>query len=278
MPRPGSVDVLSAPPRTAPRPAALPVMPRTSETHASPLPLRELFAVRPGEVEAAACGSRELAPATDWNALEPRSFWYRAGRPLLDLLLLVATLPLALPLVACVALASAIAFRSWRRIFFVQPRIGYRGRSFSLVKFRTMSEPAGTVFEAWSNGDRARVTPFGRFLRSTHLDELPQLYNVLRGEMSFIGPRPEMVEVESWAASELPGFSERLAIKPGITGLAQVTQGYTPRDVEAYRRKLAINRQYLASLSFASDLSILARTALWMLRGRGWKWRRAGGH
>jgi lipopolysaccharide/colanic/teichoic acid biosynthesis glycosyltransferase len=105
------------------------------------------------------------------------------------------------------------------------------------------------------------------------LDELPQLYNVLRGEMSFIGPRPEMVEVEAWASDQIPGFTERLAIKPGITGLAQVTQGYTPRDVDAYRRKLAINREYLATLSMSRDLGIVVRTALWMLRGRGWKWR-----
>lgn len=251
-------------------------MPRTTETSADSLPLRELFAVQPDEL-APTRATTNACPATDWRALEPRGAWYRVGRPALDIVLLASTLPFALPLVAAVALASTVAFGSPRKVFFVQPRIGHRGRPFALVKFRTMSEPKGTVFEAWSNGDRARVTPFGRFLRSTHLDELPQLYNVLRGEMSFIGPRPEMVEVEQWAAAEVPGFTERLAIKPGITGLAQVTQGYTPRDVAAYRRKLAINREYLASLSFPRDMGILARTALWMLRGRGWKWRGSSG-
>lgn len=251
-------------------------MPRTTETSASSLPLRELFAVQPSEL-AHEQGPSSAPPAVEWDKLEPRGLWYRAGRPALDAALLVITLPIAVPLLGAVALASSIAFGSPREVFFVQPRIGHRGRPFALVKFRTMSEPKGTVFEAWSNGDRARVTPFGRFLRSTHLDELPQLYNVLRGEMSFIGPRPEMVEVEQWAASEVSGFSERLAIKPGITGLAQVTQGYTPRDVDAYRRKLQINREYLATLSFTSDMSILVRTTLWMLRGRGWKWRRSGG-
>ena len=95
----------------------------------------------------------------------------------------------------------------------------------------------------------------------------------LRGDMSFIGPRPEMAEVEAWANTEVPGFSDRLAIKPGITGLAQVTQGYTPRDAEAYRRKLAINLEYLARLSWQSDLEILGRTLVWMALGRGWKWR-----
>lgn len=249
-------------------------MPRTTETSASSLSLRELFTVEPGEFAAAPAAAPSTASAPDWEALEPRTRWYRFGRPILDALLLVGTLPLAVPLVALVSLASVVAFRSWRHVFFIQARVGHRGRVFQLVKFRTMSEPKGTAFEAWSNGDRARVTPFGRFLRSTHLDELPQLYNVLRGEMSFIGPRPEMVEVEQWAAREITGFGERLAVKPGITGLAQVTQGYTPRDVEAYRRKLAINREALASLSLAGDLSILLRTGLWMLRGRGWSWRR----
>lgn len=251
-------------------------MPRTSETSASSSSLQKLFTVHPGEVTAASTPDPSTGPSTasgpDWEALEPRTLWYRAGRPVLDSLLLVSTLPIALPLMALVSLASMVAFRSWRRVFFIQPRIGYRGRVFQLMKFRTMSEPTGTVFAAWSNGDPARVTPFGRFLRSTHLDELPQLYNVLRGEMSFIGPRPEMVEVEQWALSEIPGFDERLAVKPGITGLAQVTQGYTPRDVEAYRRKLAINRQFIASMSIAGDLAILVRTGLWILRGRGWSW------
>jgi lipopolysaccharide/colanic/teichoic acid biosynthesis glycosyltransferase len=248
-------------------------MPRLHETQAQSLPLRELFAVEPSSKLAANGSSPSRATAPDWSALEPRSAWYRLGRPALDASLLVATLPLAIPLTCAVACASAVAFGSVRRVFFVQPRAGHRGRIFQLVKFRTMSEPKGTTFEAWSTGDRARVTPFGRFLRSTHLDELPQLYNVLRGEMSFIGPRPEMVEVEAWASDQIPGFTERLAIKPGITGLAQVTQGYTPRDIDAYRRKLAINREYLATLSMTRDLGIVVRTALWMLRGRGWKWR-----
>ncbi len=250
-------------------------MPRSLETQAESLPLRELFAVdlRPEATPDQPAARREAAP--DWAALEPRTLWYRAGRPALDVGLLLVALPIAVPLTLAVAGASAIAFGSVRRVFFLQPRTGHRGRVFELVKFRTMSEPKGTTFEAWSTGDRARVTPFGRFLRSTHLDELPQLYNVLRGEMSFIGPRPEMVEVEAWASDEVPGFSERLAIKPGITGLAQVTQGYTPRDVDAYRRKLAINREYLATLSMSRDLGIVVRTALWMLRGRGWKWRSA---
>ncbi len=248
--------------------------------HTDPPELRELVLppARPSRTRTAAAAPHEVQgepvfeAAVDWNALEPRGVWYRVGRPLADELLLALTLPPALVLIALVALANAIAFGGFKRAFFIQPRVGHRGRIFKLIKFRTMREPSGTVFESWSNGDVARVTAMGRFLRSTHLDELPQLFNVLRGEMSFIGPRPEMIEVEEWACANVPGFLERLAIKPGITGWAQITQGYTPKDVAAYEHKLALNREYLSKLSLRADLGIVARTLVWMVMGRGWRW------
>jgi lipopolysaccharide/colanic/teichoic acid biosynthesis glycosyltransferase len=212
----------------------------------------------------------------DWERLAPRGAWAEIGRPLLDEALLALVILPALAIGLGVALANAISHRSFRRVFFVQERVGYRGRIFRLVKFRTMKEATRGEFASWSEGDRARVTRFGRFLRSSHLDELPQLINVLRGEMSFIGPRPEMIEVEEWANANVPGFVERMAIKPGITGLAQVTQGYTPRDVQAYCAKLELNRAYLRRLSCTTDLAVLAATFCWMLRGRGWRWNDKG--
>ncbi len=231
------------------------------------------------EPQLVAAGDRDPLPerfeeAVDWERLTPRGAWSSFGRPLLDELLLALTLPPALVLIALVAVANALAFGSLRRVFFIQPRVGHRGRIFRLIKFRTMSEPTGSIFEAWAGGDVARVTRFGKFLRSTHLDELPQLFNVLRGEMGFIGPRPEMLEVEEWACANVPGFLERMAIKPGITGWAQITQGYTPKDVDAYARKLELNREYLARLSFTTDMGILARTFVWMVMGRGWRWKK----
>jgi lipopolysaccharide/colanic/teichoic acid biosynthesis glycosyltransferase len=214
--------------------------------------------------------------AIDWDALAPRHAYARIGRPLLDAAILCAVAVPALAIGSLVLLVNAIVFRSVCKAFFVQPRIGLRGRVFHLVKFRTMREAPHGNFESWSRGDRARVTAFGTFLRNAHLDELPQLINVLRGEMSFIGPRPEMIEVEHWASEHVPGFVERLAIRPGITGLAQITQGYTGRDVDAYREKLAINRDYIERMSLAFDLAIIARTVAWMLRGKGWDWRAQG--
>jgi len=132
------------------------------------------------------------------------------------------------------------------------------------LKFRTMVDGAGD--------DRERVTRFGRFLRNTHLDELPQFWNVLRGDMCLVGPRPEMLATERWAAEHCPEFAERLVLRPGLTGLAQVTQGYTREgDVRAYREKVAWNLRYRERLSLTGDCAILMRTALWMLRGRGWR-------
>jgi len=207
----------------------------------------------------------------DWAALEPRTFYARVGRPCFLGLILLLGSPFAIVAAALIAPINVVVFGSVSRIFFLQPRVGRHGRVFSIWKFRTMREARRSSHDSWSSGeDGLRVTRFGRFLRSSHLDELPQLFNVLKGDMDLIGPRPEMVEVETWAAENVPGFTERLAIRPGLTGLAQITQGYTGNDAVAYAEKLEINLEYLRSMSFALDVSIVARTAVWMLAGRGW--------
>jgi lipopolysaccharide/colanic/teichoic acid biosynthesis glycosyltransferase len=198
--------------------------------------------------------------------------YLRFGRPFLRALLLLCALPPALVLALPIALVNCIQFRSVRRILFRQERVGLGGRVFWILKFRTMRESRASSFDSWGGElDRLRVTPFGRFLRNTHLDELPQLWNVLFGEMDFIGPRPEMVEIHGWACTNVPGFEERTALLPGMTGLAQVIQGYASRDAAQYRRKLALDRRYIERVSLALDLEILVRTALWMARGRGWQ-------
>jgi len=200
-----------------------------------------------------------------WETLEPTGAYARRWRtPFLwsvSLGLALGGLVFAFP----IALVNACLYGP-TGIFFVQPRVGYRGRLFRLLKFRTMSGRPG------DGPDRLRVTRFGRFLRNTHLDELPQLVNVLCGEMSLIGPRPEMLDIEAWAGGFLPRFSERLVLRPGLTGWAQVTQGYAgDGDEIAYARKLAINDRYREALSFGADLHILYRTVLWVLRARGWR-------
>jgi lipopolysaccharide/colanic/teichoic acid biosynthesis glycosyltransferase len=202
--------------------------------------------------------------AGEWKGLVPPGLYARRLR---TTLLLVATLPLvplALLLALPIACANLWIHGSLRRVFFTQLRVGWRGQIFLLYKFRTMLDVPGD--------DSARVTRFGRFLRNTHLDELPQLWNVLRGDMCLIGPRPEMISTERWAARHVPGFSERLCLRPGLTGFAQITHGYTDDgDLFAYREKLRLNRRYREELSLGLDAVILTRTVLWMLRGRGWR-------
>jgi len=206
-----------------------------------------------------------LLRAGDWDALEPRGGYARVVRtPLLYVLALAACLP-ALLVAVPIAIVNAIVQGGCSHVFFRQDRLGRRGQAFTLLKFRTMRGTRG------EGSDVQRVTRFGRWLRNTHMDELPQLWNILRGDMTLIGPRPEMISIERWAARHVPAFTERLVLRPGITGRAQITQGYTPDgDLAAYERKARINAEYLRSVSLVGDLRILFLTAIWVLRGRGW--------
>lgn len=227
--------------------------------------------------QSSAPGPAPLEPngTPDWAALQPAGLYARLGKPLLEGLILALGLPLAALLALPVALANAVAFRSLERVLFAQERIGYRGRRFTLYKFRTMRDTPAGAFASWSEGgDGARVTALGRFLRNSHLDELPQLFNVLRSDMALIGPRPEMADIEQWAEGEIPGFGSRLCVRPGITGWAQVRQGYTGRDVAAYERKFELGLEYAGHLTLGRDLCILCLTARDMLGLRGWRWRK----
>jgi lipopolysaccharide/colanic/teichoic acid biosynthesis glycosyltransferase len=235
-----------------------------------PTALRELM--RPLRAPGDQLVDGETRQVADERAGHP-SFYVRRGKRWFDLGLLALCLPVALLLALPIAALNWLLFRTWREILFTQPRIGRGGRPFRLYKFRTMRAARAGAFDSWSNGgDQLRVTRFGRLLRNSHLDELPQLLNVARGEMSLIGPRPEMVEIEHWAQREVPGFGVRLAARPGITGLAQVVQGYTGRDVEAYREKLELSLTYLRTMSLRCDLWILWRTAWTMVKLDGWRW------
>jgi lipopolysaccharide/colanic/teichoic acid biosynthesis glycosyltransferase len=142
------------------------------------------------------------------------------------------------------------------------------GRPFVLYKFRTMrvdAEKHGVRFAV--QGD-VRVTPIGRFLRLSRLDELPQLWNVLRGEMSLVGPRPERPEFIAELTRQVPGYLDRLGLKPGLTGLAQVVNGYD-NNIERFRRKVALDLLYLQNCCVWNDLKIMLRTVAVVLTGKG---------
>ncbi len=189
----------------------------------------------------------------------PSGLYPRRIRPVLGAALVAC---LAVPTLAVCAVIATLHVALYRRasdVFFRQQRAGRWGVPFTMVKFRTMwPDTAG----------KPRATRLGAALRRSKLDELPQLWNVVRGEMSLIGPRPEMLELEAWAEIHVPGFGERLCIRPGITGLAQVVQDSTPAEVDLYREKLRLNRAYVERMSLRNDFWILVRTAARPLRPR----------
>jgi lipopolysaccharide/colanic/teichoic acid biosynthesis glycosyltransferase len=142
------------------------------------------------------------------------------------------------------------------------------GRHFTLYKFRTMRRDAERHGARFATRNDSRITPVGRFLRKTRLDELPQLWNVLRGEMSLVGPRPERPEFVEELSFQIPDYLQRLGLKPGLTGVAQIVNGYD-NELEGFRRKVAFDVLYLQNCSLWNDIKILFRTIGTVLTGSG---------
>jgi lipopolysaccharide/colanic/teichoic acid biosynthesis glycosyltransferase len=182
-----------------------------------------------------------------------------------DVVLAAALTVPALPV--SLVIAAVVAARRDGPILYAQTRVGRHGVPFRILKFRTMRVDAERDEARWADVDDPRQTPPGRFLRRWRLDELPQIVNVLRGDMSFVGPRPERPAfVESLQAS-LPFYAWRHVIRPGLTGWAQVNAPYGA-SVEDAKRKLEYDLYYVRHQGFLLDLLIVTRTAGAMLRGR----------
>jgi lipopolysaccharide/colanic/teichoic acid biosynthesis glycosyltransferase len=177
-------------------------------------------------------------------------------------------LPVALPIMAVIALA--IRMDTGGPILFRQKRVGHAGRLITVYKFRTMCESAiDDELRAAMTGDGdERVTRVGRILRKFRVDELPQIFNILKGEMSWIGPRPEAEVLSRWYQREIPFYRYRHVVKPGISGWAQVNQGHVA-DVEQVHRKLQYDFYYIKYFSPWLDLLILLRTIKTILTGFG---------
>ena len=185
-----------------------------------------------------------------------------------DFVVAVAVLPLALPVMALVAIA--IQADSGGPVLFRQMRVGHAGRGIRVYKFRTM-RPVRVEDElraAMTDENDDRVTRVGRFLRRTRIDELPQIFNILKLEMSWIGPRPEAEVLSVLYTRELPYYRYRHVVKPGISGWAQVNQGHVA-DVEQVHRKLQYDFYYIKYFSPWLDILILFRTIRTMLTGFG---------
>lgn len=184
-----------------------------------------------------------------------RAAGYRFRKPLFDITIIVVTLPASLPLLALIALAILVTM-GWPFLF-PQQRLGQNGAAFRMWKFRTMCKVAGGA--PVTAVDDARITPLGGFLRRAHVDELPQLVNVLCGQMSLVGPRPEQPELARDYTRQLPAFAHRLLVPAGMTGWAQINSPYAG-DFAQSEIKLSFDMYYMVNRSHALDLEILART------------------
>jgi lipopolysaccharide/colanic/teichoic acid biosynthesis glycosyltransferase len=194
---------------------------------------------------------------------------YGKMKRIAELLLSIVAIPLFLPLMMIVAVL--IKLDSKGPVLFTQERMGYRGRPFRIYKFRSMSNArpaseghAAAITEA---GDR-RITRVGKHIRRFRIDELPQVFNVLKGDMSWIGPRPEAELLSVWYEVELPFYRYRHIVRPGITGWAQVNQGHVAELADVHW-KLQYDFFYIKNFSFWLDVLILARTVRIILGGFG---------
>jgi lipopolysaccharide/colanic/teichoic acid biosynthesis glycosyltransferase len=198
------------------------------------------------------------------------NFVYLRFKQWIDIAVAVALLPLLLPMFAVIGLL--IRLDSSGPVFFRQPRMGFQGDTFRVWKFRSMvhgeSAASANRDAAITRNADPRITRLGHVLRKSRLDELPQVFNILRGEMSWIGPRPEAVPLSHWYEKELPFYRYRHIVRPGISGWAQVNQGHVA-DVDDVRGKLHYDFYYIKNFSVWLDVLIAMRTVATILTGFG---------
>ena len=176
---------------------------------------------------------------------------------------IIATLPISLFAALCIKLESH------GPIFYSQVRCGEKGKLFTLYKFRSMTADAEKETGAvWAEDNDPRITKVGRIIRKLRIDEIPQMWNVLRGDMSFVGPRPERPEFVGELKELIPFYEERMHVKPGITGWAQVCREYGA-SIEDALEKLQYDLYYIKNMNFLFDLKIMIATAKIILLKRG---------
>lgn len=208
---------------------------------------------------------------TPLSGLSPNEFGsllpsrqYLVVRRALEWGMTVLFLPLLLPILGVVALI--VRMDSPGPVFFLQTRIGRRGRAFRMIKFRTMF--VGVPGPSFTTSSDPRITRCGHFLRLCRLDELPQLFNILKGDMSWVGPRPEAASLEKGYVRDIEHFALRSIVRPGVTGWAQINQGYA-HEADAMRAKLEYDLYYLKHCSLWLDMVIVLRTFAVVFRGTG---------
>jgi lipopolysaccharide/colanic/teichoic acid biosynthesis glycosyltransferase len=215
-------------------------------------------------------GRIDLEDTDAWSFLEQtrsHSIWIRVffiAKSLLEPV--IATVGLIVLAPVLLLLMLIIRAESPGAPIFSQNRLGYRGRPFWIYKLRTMRPAKEGDAPRWATEESDRITAVGKFLRKSRLDELPQLFNVMRGELSFVGPRPERPEFYELLAKDIPLFQSRLIVKPGLTGWAQVSAGYVSGVAES-KMKLEYDAYYIRNMSPALDLLIWIQTIGVLIRG-----------
>ena len=187
----------------------------------------------------------------------------RILKRIIDVTVSVLAIILIMPVMLIFTLI--IKFTSEGPVLFIEKRLGMSGKQFMMYKFRTMlnTDEKDTI------EDKDRITPFGRFLRRMHLDDLPQFYNVLKGDMSIVGPRPETPETMEILKKEIPYYSKKLSIKPGITGWAQIKYRKYSDPIADVKKRLQFDFFYIENISLTLDLKIMFNTLFHILSMRG---------
>ncbi|MWQ03464.1 exopolysaccharide biosynthesis polyprenyl glycosylphosphotransferase [Glaesserella parasuis] len=201
----------------------------------------------------------------DLGTLQPSGI-YQIIKRVIDVIAVLITLPITI----CIMLITAIAIRleSKGNVLFIQKRVGQGRKEFNLYKFRSMCQDSEKDGAKFATTNDMRITKVGKFIRKTRIDELPQFFNVLKGDMSLIGPRPEQKVFVDKFIKEIPFYNYRHIVKPGISGLAQVIQGYTA-DVNDTKIKLQYDLYYIKNFSIWLDILIVFKTIKTMLTGFG---------
>ena len=243
------------------------------------IPMQELLELRMQgvKIEEATSWLEKISGKIEIDSLYPSWLVFSAGfrrsttfifvRRLLSISISLIGLILAAPMIPFIMLA--IRLDSKGPVFYTQARVGKAGQVFKVVKFRTMRHDAEAANgPQWAGDNDPRVTRVGKFLRTSRLDEIPQLWCVLKGDMAFVGPRPERPEFIEWLSKEIPYYGVRHMVRPGVTGWAQVKYKYGS-TIEDAREKLQYDLYYIKNASIGFDLLIMFQTVKTVLLRRG---------
>ena len=193
--------------------------------------------------------------------------WEESAKRLTDITVSILILTISSPI--WIFAAIAIRLNSPGPLVYSQERVGFNGKLFYMHKFRSMYQDAESrTGPVWATSNDPRITSVGKFLRKTRLDEIPQFFDVVRGEMSLVGPRPERPHFVEMLSKEIPLYKRRLSVKPGITGWAQIKQGYDT-SIEDVKSKVRYDLFYIENMSFRMDIKILLMTFYVMITGKG---------